>query len=311
MSELFNKYLYFTSNDLFQHLRFRDTTVILSFLMACFLFQVSHKLLSMEYDGSHAELNDVDRKTLDDGEWLNDAVVDYFNYSRVDEHADDGVRFHVLSSLMYIKLSDHCARPLYCNVPDCINRDMQLIDYKPVHSWYQDLLRNEFVLVPMRVGGNHWVLGVVCLPNESGTDTEVPERPEKPMPCRMSAILLFDSLKNDRLITTYSAKLRAYLNCVWHFCYKMGMNMPMREFTEENCPTIAVDIEQQTNMCDCGLYVIKATEVFMQRMADMRKFSLFDDAEKQEISGMFRKDIAIAGTNYRGTLREFINGQMK
>ena len=268
---------------------------------------MSDRNVSVYFRTPPIPLDDTDLDTLKPRQWLNDAVIDVCLYTHAVGRSDDGIQLHVVSSTFYKKLNEAFKRPLYCNVPQYINRDLQTINYLPVHAWYPDFFGREFHLCPIRVDGNHWLLAVICVGDVTSLNDEIVKPADGGTCCDKSAILVFDSLSNGDSQRSCCAQLRAFLNCEWYFHCKRARGMRDRVFDETNCPVIRMDVEQQSNQFDCGLYVIRAAEVFMQRVADVKKFFTADAYDVRELASMFAVDINIAGTDYRERLRGKLN----
>jgi hypothetical protein len=93
----------------------------------------------------------------------------------------------------------------------------------------------EFLLFPINFGNSHWSLGIVCQ--------------------TQNVILHLDSSSDMIDVESVEAKCRAiriYLNSI-----------SSKQFTEQSLPLIRVDVPQQTNGYDCGMFLLHYAMLFI------------------------------------------------
>ncbi|KAJ8008902.1 hypothetical protein DPEC_G00083250 [Dallia pectoralis] len=100
---------------------------------------------------------------LNDGEFLNDVIIDFYLKYLVLEKLKkaDSQRSHVFSSFFYKRLNQRERR----NVPDAANLPIQKRKHNRVKTWtrHVDLFQKDFIFVPINESA-HWYLAVICFP---------------------------------------------------------------------------------------------------------------------------------------------------
>ncbi|XP_060947120.1 sentrin-specific protease 6 isoform X2 [Limanda limanda] len=108
-----------------------------------------------------------DLHCLNDGEFLNDVIIDfYLNYLVLEKlKKEDAQRSHVFSSFFYKRLNQRERR----NVPDTTNLPIQKRKHNRVKTWtrHVDLFQKDFIFVPINESA-HWYLAVICFPGLEG-----------------------------------------------------------------------------------------------------------------------------------------------
>ncbi|XP_035473130.2 sentrin-specific protease 6 [Scophthalmus maximus] len=108
-----------------------------------------------------------DLHCLNDGEFLNDVILDfYLNYLVLERlKKEDAQRSHVFSSFFYKRLNQRERR----NVPDATNLPIQKRKHNRVKTWtrHVDLFQKDFIFVPINESA-HWYLAVICFPGLEG-----------------------------------------------------------------------------------------------------------------------------------------------
>ncbi|XP_062293548.1 sentrin-specific protease 6 isoform X1 [Scomber scombrus] len=104
-----------------------------------------------------------DLHCLNDGEFLNDVIIDFYLKYLVLEKLkkEDAQRIHVFSSFFYKRLNQRERR----NVPDTTNLPIQKRKHNRVKTWtrHVDLFQKDFIFVPINESA-HWYLAVICFP---------------------------------------------------------------------------------------------------------------------------------------------------
>ncbi|XP_005452488.1 sentrin-specific protease 6 isoform X3 [Oreochromis niloticus] len=113
-----------------------------------------------------------DLHCLNDGEFLNDVIIDFYLKYLVLEKLkkEDAQRIHVFSSFFYKRLNQRERR----NAPDTTNLPIQKRKHNRVKTWtrHVDLFQKDFIFVPINESA-HWYLAVICFP---GLDRPVLEQ---------------------------------------------------------------------------------------------------------------------------------------
>ncbi|KAM4633410.1 sentrin-specific protease 6 isoform 2-T2 [Polymixia lowei] len=110
-----------------------------------------------------------DLHCLNDGEFLNDVIIDFYLKYLVLEKlkTEDAQRSHVFSSFFYKRLNQRERR----NVPDTTNLPIQKRKHNRVKTWtrHVDLFQKDFIFVPINESA-HWYLAVICFPGLQGPE---------------------------------------------------------------------------------------------------------------------------------------------
>ncbi|XP_024146835.1 sentrin-specific protease 6 isoform X3 [Oryzias melastigma] len=108
-----------------------------------------------------------DLHCLNDGEFLNDVIIDFYLKYLVLEKLkkDDAQRIHVFSSFFYKRLNQRERR----NAPDATSLPIQKRKHNRVKTWtrHVDLFQKDFIFVPINESA-HWYLAVICFPGLEG-----------------------------------------------------------------------------------------------------------------------------------------------
>ncbi|XP_043962953.1 sentrin-specific protease 6 [Gambusia affinis] len=107
-----------------------------------------------------------DLHCLNDGEFLNDVIIDfYLKYLVLERLKKDAHRIHVFSSFFYKRLNQRERR----SGPDTVNLPIQKRKHNRVKTWTRqvDLFQKDFIFVPINESA-HWYLAVICFPGLHG-----------------------------------------------------------------------------------------------------------------------------------------------
>ncbi|XP_023808507.1 sentrin-specific protease 6 isoform X3 [Oryzias latipes] len=108
-----------------------------------------------------------DLHCLNDGEFLNDVIIDFYLKYLVLEKLkkDDAQRIHVFSSFFYKRLNQRERR----NATDTTSLPIQKRKHNRVKTWtrHVDLFQKDFIFVPINESA-HWYLAVICFPGLEG-----------------------------------------------------------------------------------------------------------------------------------------------
>ncbi|XP_047244184.1 sentrin-specific protease 6 isoform X2 [Girardinichthys multiradiatus] len=108
-----------------------------------------------------------DLHCLNDGEFLNDVIIDFYLKYLVLEKLkkEDAQRIHVFSSFFYKRLNQRERR----TGPDTTNLPIQKRKHNRVKTWtrHVDLFQKDFIFLPINESA-HWYLAVICFPGLEG-----------------------------------------------------------------------------------------------------------------------------------------------
>ncbi|XP_070705472.1 sentrin-specific protease 6 isoform X2 [Pempheris klunzingeri] len=127
-----------------------------------------------------------DLHCLNDGEFLNDVIIDFYLKYLVLEKLkkDDAQRIHVFSSFFYKRLNQRERR----NLPDTTNLPIHKRKHNRVKTWtrHVDLFQKDFIFVPINESA-HWYLAVICFPGLKGPTYEQNPLFSSPFPASTAA----------------------------------------------------------------------------------------------------------------------------
>ncbi|KAM9356254.1 sentrin-specific protease 6 isoform 2-T2 [Pholidichthys leucotaenia] len=108
-----------------------------------------------------------DLHCLNDGEFLNDVIIDFYLKYLVLEKLkkEDAQRIHVFSSFFYKRLNQRERR----NSREATSLPLQKRKHNRVKTWtrHVDLFQKDFIFVPINESA-HWYLAVICFPGLDG-----------------------------------------------------------------------------------------------------------------------------------------------
>ena len=174
-------------------------------------------------------------------QYLNDVIIDfYLKYLQVGRWPDNKMlqNTYIFSIYFYNRLT------MKSNLTAAIPKEQ--IMHNNVKKWTKrvNIFEKDFIVVPINEC-DHWFVVIICLIASSTTA-------KKPI------MIIMDSLE-DGLKNNVCNNLRSYLSLEW----SAKMNTK-REFTMDNMPAFCPCIPQQTNLTDCGLYLLQYVESFYQ-----------------------------------------------
>ncbi|CAH6792415.1 sentrin-specific protease 7 [Phodopus roborovskii] len=237
-----------------------------------------------------------DLECLEEGEFLNDVIIDfYLKYLLLEKASDELVeRSHIFSSFFY-----KCLTRKENNLTED-NPDLSMAQrrHKRVRTWTRhiNIFNKDYIFVPVNES-SHWYLAVICFPwleeavyedfpqtmsqdqqsqhdnktadndprttstastsAEDSQSTEVNMSVPKKM-CKRPCILILDSLKAASIQNTVQ-NLREYLEVEWEVKRKTH-----REFSKTNMVDLCPKVPKQDNSSDCGVYLLQYVESFFQ-----------------------------------------------
>ena len=230
--------------------------------------RLERPLIYPDGDPEAVTITSEDLLRLRPNEFLNDSVIDLM-MKRLQQRIvgkPGAERFHFFSSFFYNKL---------CENGGGAHASSQA--HKSVQRWTSKkkvvLFEKDFIFIPINQN-LHWSLAIVCNPWAATSIT--PTDPAE------ACILLLDSLGDAH--RNVETKLRLYLKHEWiakeH--KRLGTRRQSTDgfddddpsgadrFTEKFFPHVRCDVPQQSNYHDCGLFIIKFMEHFVE---DVMRFS--------------------------------------
>ncbi|XP_066097773.1 sentrin-specific protease 7 isoform X2 [Saccopteryx bilineata] len=239
-----------------------------------------------------------DLECLEEGEFLNDVIIDfYLKYLILEKASDELVeRSHIFSSFFYKCLT----RKENNLTEDNPNLSMAQKRHKRVRRWTRhiNIFNKDYIFVPVNES-SHWYLAVICFPwleevvyedfpqtisqqsqaqqsqhnktidNDlcatsalpTGTVNSQSTEMNMSIPkkvCKRPCILVLDSLKAASIQNT-AQNLREYLEVEWEVKRKTH-----REFSKTNMVDLCPKVLKQDNSSDCGVYLLQYVESFFK-----------------------------------------------
>lgn len=202
-----------------------------------------------------------DLKCLNEGEFLNDVILDFYLAWLKDHEVDSVIakRIHIFSTFFFSKLTQNQPNESFDSTDKSTPISQKF--YARAKNWLKklDIFSKDFLIVPVN-RKSHWFLLIVCYP------AEVPEveddelatlsTPNERSPC----ILIFDSLGSVRTGGRY--RLTDPLRHLFAAAYKIKYNRD-KKFDHILLPDRTIKTTQQTNHYDCGLFLLQYVEQFL------------------------------------------------
>ncbi|KAI3887859.1 hypothetical protein MKX03_015492 [Papaver bracteatum] len=195
--------------------------------------------------------------------FLNDTIIDfYIKYLKNKIPPEDGHRFHFFNSFFFRKLAD-----LDQDLPSAYQGREA---FQRVRKWTRkvNLFEKDYIFIPINFH-HHWSLIIICHPGEvaksKGEDVENPVK----VPC----ILHMNSIEGSH--RGIMKVIQSYLWEEWNERTEGASEDYLSKF--HNLRFVNLEVPQQENSYDCGLFVLHYVECFLQEAPV--NFSLFDIAK--------------------------------
>ncbi|XP_020220858.1 probable ubiquitin-like-specific protease 2A isoform X2 [Cajanus cajan] len=182
--------------------------------------------------------------------FINDTIIDfYIKYLKNKLPADEQDRFHFFNSFFFCKLAD-------------LDKDLSSAcdgraAFQRVRKWTRkvNLFEKDYILIPINYSF-HWSLIVICHPGEVAffKDEEIKESSK--VPC----ILHMDSLKGSH--KGLKNLFQSYLCEEWKERHSNVVDDVSSKFLHMRF--ISVELPQQENLYDCGLFLLHYVERFLE-----------------------------------------------
>ncbi|EDV47271.2 uncharacterized protein Dere_GG19540, partial [Drosophila erecta] len=203
-------------------------------------------------------INMKDYMCLSSGTYLNDVIIDFYLCWLKNNIIPEGQRdrTHIFSIFFHKRLNA-------VTLPNKVRQTAAQKRHKMVQRWTRtvNIFDKDFIIIPFNDQA-HWILAIICFPSLRGP---VPYNDVEPLsddiPIKQPLILIFDSYpvySRQRAIDI----LRAYLTCEYQ---AKNPNAQAHVFNKHNMPAHRVEVPQQENLTDCGLYLLQYVEQFFTK----------------------------------------------
>lgn len=202
-----------------------------------------------EGDSDAVSISKRDVDLLQPDTFVNDTIIDfYIKYLKNQIQAEEKHRFHFFNSFFFRKLAD-------------LDKDPSSISdgkaaFLRVRKWTRkvDIFGKDYIFIPVNFN-LHWSLIVICHPGDVASfKVEDLKRSEK-VPC----ILHMDSIKGTH--AGLKKLVQSYLCEEWKERHKDTSEDVSSKFL--NLRFIPLELPQQENSFDCGLFLLHYLELFL------------------------------------------------
>ncbi|GAU39326.1 hypothetical protein TSUD_217070, partial [Trifolium subterraneum] len=185
--------------------------------------------------------------------YINDTIIDFYILylkNKMKEH--EKARFHFFNSFFFPKLAGMDKNAPYA----CDGK----LAFQSVRKWTRkvNLFEKDYIFIPVNFN-YHWSLIVICHPGE--VDNINDKEPEKSL--KLPCILHMDSYKGYH--SGLKDLVQSYLCEEW----KERKKDTCREDLSSrflNMPFLPVEVPQQKNSYDCGLFLLHYLELFLDEV---------------------------------------------
>ncbi|XP_059313794.1 probable ubiquitin-like-specific protease 2A isoform X2 [Lycium ferocissimum] len=198
--------------------------------------------------------------------FINDTIIDfYIMYLKNKMNPEEKDRFHFFNSFFFRKLADLDRDPSRA----CGGRSAFL----RVRRWTAkvNIFGKEFIFVPVNFS-LHWSLIVICHPGEVVTFREEEMEKSSRVPC----ILHMNSIQGSH--KGLKNLIQSYLLEEWKERHKEVGEDVARKFS--SLPFVCLELPQQENFFDCGLFLLHYVELFLEQAPVNFKLSLITASSK-------------------------------
>ncbi|KAL2342056.1 hypothetical protein Fmac_009996 [Flemingia macrophylla] len=182
--------------------------------------------------------------------FVNDTIIDfYIKYLKNKLRTDEQDRFHFFNSFFFCKLAD-------------LDKDLSSAcdgraAFQRVRKWTRkvNLFEKDYILIPINYSF-HWSLIVICHPGEMAFFKDKEIKGSSKVPC----ILHMDSLKGSH--KGLKNLFQSYLCEEWKERHSNEMDDVSSKFLHMRF--ISLELPQQENLYDCGLFLLHYVECFLE-----------------------------------------------
>ncbi|XP_076949465.1 putative ubiquitin-like-specific protease 2B [Bidens hawaiensis] len=202
-------------------------------------------------DADAVSISKRDFDLLQPDTFVNDTIIDfYIKYLKNKIKPDEKRNLHFFNSFFFRKLADPDK--------DSIDASKGAVAYQRVKKWTRkvNLFEKDYVFIPVNYNF-HWSLIVMCHLGEVATyeDEDVGESVK--VPC----VLHMDSLRGSH--TGLQGFVQSYLKEEWTARQHVDSEDIYSRF--DNLRFISLELPQQQNLFDCGLFLLHYVELFLEQ----------------------------------------------
>ncbi|MCD7447967.1 hypothetical protein HAX54_036786 [Datura stramonium] len=224
------------------------------------------EIIFPEGDPDAVSISKRDVDLLKPKTFVNDTIIDfYIMYLKNKMNPEEKHRFHFFNSFFFRKLADLDRDPSRA----CEGRAAFL----RVRRWTTkvNLFGKDFIFIPVNFS-LHWSLIVICHPGEVVTFREEEMEKSSRAPC----ILHMDSIRGSH--KGLKNLIQSYLLEEWKERHKeVGEDVAKKFFS---LPFVHLELPQQENSFDCGLFLLHYVELFLEQAPVNFKLSLITASSK-------------------------------
>ncbi|XAR53023.1 Ulp1 peptidase [Bertholletia excelsa] len=200
-------------------------------------------------DPDAVSISKRDIEILEPEKFINDTIVDfYIKYLENKIKPEEKHRYHFFNSFFFRKLADLDKTPPSA----CEGRD----SFKRVSKWTRkvNIFEKDYIFIPVNFSF-HWSLIVICHPGNVANIKDADKDKMSKVPC----ILHMDSLKGSH--RGLKKLIRSYLWEEW----KERQNQSSEDVSSTflNLLFVPLEVPQQENCFDCGLFLLHYVELFL------------------------------------------------
>ncbi|XP_022012411.1 probable ubiquitin-like-specific protease 2B isoform X1 [Helianthus annuus] len=202
-------------------------------------------------DADPVSLSKRDFDLLQPDTFVNDTIIDfYIKYLKNKIKPDESRKLHFFNSFFFRKLADPDKDPLDASKGG--------VAYQRVKKWTRkvNLFEKDYVFIPINYN-YHWSLIVMCHLGEVATYEDEDVNESMNVPC----VLHMDSLRGSH--TGLQGLVQSYLKEEWKARqHEVSEDIASRF---DNLRFISLELPQQQNMFDCGLFLLHYVELFLEQ----------------------------------------------
>ncbi|KAJ0790751.1 putative Ulp1 peptidase [Helianthus annuus] len=183
--------------------------------------------------------------------FVNDTVIDfYIKYLKNKIKPEEKHRFHFFNSFFFRKLADPEKGPLDASEGKAA--------FQRVRKWTRkvNLFEKDYVFIPINYN-YHWSLIVMCHLGEVATYKDEDVTKLTKVPC----VLHMDSIRGSH--TGLKGLMQSYLKEEWKGRLQEASEDISSKF--DNIRFISLELPQQPNTSDCGLFLLHYVELFLEQ----------------------------------------------
>eukprot|EP01018_Ginkgo_biloba_P015078 Gb_04525 [translate_table: standard] len=231
-----------------------------------------------------------DLELLQPEAFINDTLIDfYIKYLQTKISQKQREACHFFNSFFFRKLADLDKAP----GTSVVSREA----FQRVRKWTRkvDIFQKDYIFIPVNYC-YHWSLIVICHPGEAVVEDDNYAK----TPC----ILHMDSIKGTH--ADLAKLIQSYLWEEWqerHMDDGGSFDIAFERFS--NMPFISLEVPQQNNFCDCGLFLLHYVEMFLSEAPAEFNLLQLQDSPKFLTKDWFLPDEASLLKRYR--IRELIH----